>query len=608
MPTAFFEEIIETIKKEKPNKERLSRIKISLCFKYRVKDIPTDISILLNAEVSDIPKITKCLLTKPVRTISGVAVVAIMTKPFLCPHTKKGIGPCIMCPGGVDSHFGNVPQSYTGKEPATRRAIRNLFDPYLQVMNRLEQYVASGHMPEKIELIIMGGTFPSFPKNYRENFVKYAFKAMNDFSSLFFKKSELDIVKFKQFFELPGKVDDIRREASIRKKLLLVKEIELNGDSIKKIDVTTGLKKIKSKKTERENSKERIFSSSKVWSKPKLCEQLKKEQLSNETSSVKCVGLTIETRPDYGMLKHGNEMLSLGCTRIELGVQTIYDEVLEKINRGHLVQDSIDSTRILKDLGFKINYHVMPGLPFTTDKQDSDALKEYFSNHNFRPDMLKIYPAMVLKGTGLYDLWKKGKYAPLSTEKAAELIAYFKTYVPPYVRIMRVQRDIPTFMTEDGVSRTNLRQYIHEMMEEKGTKCSCIRCREIGDREIGAVEIKSLEYEASHGKEYFISAECKGRIAGFCRLRIPSQQLRREITKNSALIRELHVYGTSTGIGKKGSVQHHGIGKQLLDRAVEIARKQKKNKLVVISGIGAREYYRKLGYRKEGPYMLKRVA
>jgi elongator complex protein 3 len=565
----YFEEIIEALKKRKLNKKQLAQLKVELCRKHKLQKIPTDIGILLRAKAEDVPKIKKYLLTKPTRTISGVAVCAIMTKPFACPHSKKG-GPCIMCPGGINSAFGNVPQSYTGKEPATRRAIRNRFDPYLQVMNRLEQYVVAGHVPDKIELIIMGGTFPSFPRKYQEDFVKYALKAMNDFSSLFFKKNEIDILKFKEFFELPGEISDKKRQKSIHKKLLMLK----NGKKISPIE---------------ENKKVR----------------LEEEQLRNEKSNIRCVGLTIETRPDYATLRHANEMLRLGATRVELGIQTIYDNVLEEIRRGHSVKDSIESTRILKDLGFKINYHVMPGLPTVTLKEDLAALREYFSNPDFRPDMLKIYPTMVLRGTKLYNMWKKGKYKPLATKEAAKLVAEFKSEVPEYVRIMRVQRDIPTFVTEAGVDKTNLRQYISKVMEEKGIKCRCIRCREIGNRKVKKIAIRKMKYAASRGTEYFISAESGNNIVGFCRLRFPSAQLRKEITKDAALIRELHVFGPAASVGKKGPVQHKGIGRRLLKEAEKISRKNKKGKIIIISGIGARDYYRREGYKKEGAYMVK---
>lgn len=557
----FYRELIDIIKKEKPDKEKLNKIKIKLCKKYKLKEIPTNIEVLVNAKKSDNLK----LITKPTRTISGVAVIAIMTSPKKCPHGK-----CIYCPGGPDSYFGDIPQSYTGNEPATMRGIRNKYDPYLQIFNRLEQYMLLGHLPEKIELIIMGGTFPSYDKRYQEDFVKYSFKALNDFSELFFNKNKFLVDKFKKFFELPGKVDDKKRVEKIHKKL----------------------NRIKGK-----------------------CE-LEREQKKNESAKIRCIGLTIETRPDYGMLKQGNEMLRLGCTRVELGIQTTDNKILKKVERGHTVEDSITSTQILKDLGFKINYHVMPGLPYSNLRNDYKILRELFSNQKFRPDMLKIYPCMVMKGTKLYDLWKKRRFKPITTKKAASLIFKFKKHVPEYCRIMRVQRDIPTKITEAGVDKTNLRQYVSELLKKNNVKCRCIRCREIGimskkkDIKEEKVLIRIFPYEASDGIEVFISAVYPKQdiLLGFCRLRLPSETLRKEITKDSAIVRELHVYGELTELGKEGNVQHKGLGKLLLKKAEDISLENLKKKVVVISGVGVRNYYKKQGYKKEGPYMVKRLC
>jgi len=556
----YFNEIIGILKKKTLSKQEISNLKTRLCRKYKI-DIPTDIRILLSADAKD-RKLLKHLITKPTRTISGVAVCAIMTKPIKCPHGK-----CAICPGGPGSIFGNMPQSYTGKEPAARRAIRNNFDPYLQVMNRLEQYIMTGHVPDKLELIIMGGTFPSFKKTYQDYFTKYALKAMNDFSKMFFRNDNLNLENFKKFFEMPGNFQDDARVKRIQNKLI----------------------KLKNKTT------------------------LEKEQKRNENSKIRCVGLTIETRPDFAKQKHANQMLRLGATRVELGVQTAYDNILEKIERGHTVKDSIDATKTLKNLGFKINYHMMIGLPGSGRKKDINSFKKIFSDQSFRPDMLKIYPCMVLKGTKLYELWKDKKYIPTTTEEAVGIITEIKRFVPLYVRIMRVQRDIPTYLTEAGVNKTNLRQYIEKELKEKKRKCNCIRCREIGHKlkkekiNLKNIKLKVLEYDASNGKEFFISYEDvkNNALIGFCRLRFPSQSLRKEITGKSTLIRELHVFGSAISIGKKGDIQHAGYGKKILKKAEDISKKNKKNKIVVISGIGVRNYYRKLGYKKQGPYMVK---
>ncbi|MBW2965133.1 tRNA uridine(34) 5-carboxymethylaminomethyl modification radical SAM/GNAT enzyme Elp3, partial [Candidatus Woesearchaeota archaeon] len=548
MDAGFFSDIIETIKQSPHSKMDIGRLKFRLCKKHGIKAPPTDIEILLNADGKDLPLLKKVLRTKPTRSISGVAVIAIMCEPHECPHGK-----CAVCPGGIKSHFGDVPQSYTGKEPATMRAIRNRFDPYLQVFNRLEQYVVSGHIPDKVELIIMGGTFPSTPERYQEEFVMYALKAMNDFSSMFFTKSGLHISGFKEFFELPGPVGDDQRTGSVQKKLLKLKQAQKST--------------------------------------------LEKEQTINETTNIRCVGLTVETRPDYGRLRHGNFALDLGATRVELGIESVFDDVLDRIERGHDVSESIASIRELKDIGFKLNFHYMLGLPGSSPERDIKGLKLLFDNPDFRPDMLKIYPCMVLKGTKLYDIWKAGEYSPLTTDQAAQIICDFKRFVPKYVRIMRIQRDIPTKQTEAGVDRTNLRQYVDQLCKARGIRCQCIRCREVGRaKKLGKVEITVNKYEASKGTEFFIAAEDKKNdvLVGFGRLRFPSAQLRKEITKTSALLRELHVYGDTAAVGEKSEQgenpksQHRGYGKRLVQTAENIAKQNGKDKMIIISGIGVR--------------------
>ena len=243
--------------------------------------------------------------------------------------------------------------------------------------------------------------------------------------------------------------------------------------------------------------------------------------------------------------------------------------------------------------------------------QDLEGMQALFSNPDFRPDMLKVYPCMVFPGTKLYDDWKQGKFNPLSTEEAAEIIAEFKRFIPRYCRIMRVQRDIPSFQVAGGVKKTNLRQYVEEICKKKGIKCQCIRCREPDSdapmHELGEVNILVEEYLASKGKEFFISAENKKYLLGLCRLRFPSEALRDEITSKSAIIRELHVYGEAASIGGEGVVQHKGLGKRLMVEAEEIAKRNGMDKIIVISGVGVREYYRKIGYEKEGPYMVKHL-
>lgn len=560
----FYSEIIDWIKYNQPDKERLSKHKKDLCKKYHIKDIPTDIAIYLNAHEKDAKIIRPYLQTKPMRTGSGVTVIATMTQPINCPH-----GSCIYCPGGIGSVFGDVPKSYTGKEPSTMRGIRNQYDPYRIIFNRLEQYIVIGQNPDKVDQIIMGGSFTSFPKEYQERYIYYSFKAYNDFSRLFYKGGELDLEYFKEFFELPGNVSDEERTERIKHKVLSFKERDIKS--------------------------------------------LEEEQRINEYAAIRCIGLTIETKPDWASKSEGLELLDLGVTRIELGVQTVYDDILKFVNRGHGITETFKAIMDLRDLGFKLNFHMMPGLPDISGhridmEKDIESLKTLFDDPNFRPDMLKIYPCMVMPGTKLQRLYDEGIFKPLSTKEAAEIIVKSYGFIPEYCRIMRIQRDIPTNATIAGVDRTNLRQYVDELARTRGVVPRDIRSREIGLEKVsGTPDMIVREYDANHGKEYFISMESDDKILGFVRLRFPPRSLHPAITPASALVRELHVYGQAVSIGKseEDKTQHKGIGKALMMKAEEIARGNGKDKMIVISGVGVREYYRKLGYVFEEPYMVK---
>ncbi|MDI6738055.1 MAG: tRNA uridine(34) 5-carboxymethylaminomethyl modification radical SAM/GNAT enzyme Elp3 [Nanoarchaeota archaeon] len=554
--------------------EEAIKLRAILCRKHHPKTMPSFIQILAYASNDEYKKLS-FLQSKPSRTIAGVSPIAIMTKPMKCPHGK-----CVMCPGGVDSFFGNTPQSYTGKEPAARRAMRNQYDAYIQVFNRLEQYTLLNHPVDKSELIIMGGTFPAANIEYQNEFMANALKAMNDFSEMFYiinnhKKAKsapepglFDFLKFKEFFELPGDVNNEERVKRIQQKLL-----ELKGKA-----------------------------------------DLIQEQERNETAKARCVTMCIETRPDYCKESHISQMLKLGCTRVELGVQSIYNDVLKRIERGHTAEDSINATQLMKDSFLKVGYHMMPGLPLSDEKKDVEMFKELFNNPSFKPDTLKIYPCMVVKGTKLYDEWKKGKFKPITTEKAANIIAEAKQFIEPYCRVMRVQRDIPSKFIEAGVDITNLRQEVDKKLKEKKIECRCIRCNEPKSKEIdyAKAKLQRLDYDASEGKEVFLSYNAGKTLLGFCRLRIPFKPFRKEITANTAGIRELHVYAPSAQIGEKPSAkkaQHRGFGIALMEEAENIAKEEfDANKMLVLAGIGAKEYFRrKLGYRDEGAYVGKKL-
>lgn len=495
-------EIVKMLPDVESRKE-LDKIKNLICKKH-------GIATMLNSEIlSRIPdpdqKTLQLLKTKPVRSSSGVTVVAVMTFPYECP------GKCIYCPKGE-----NAPQSYTGEEPAALRARMFDYDPYLQVKNRLKQLQAVGHTPQKIELIVMGGNFTSHPKDYQEDFIKRCLDAMNEADS----------------------------------------------------------------------------------------ETLEQAQELNEKSKIRCIGMTLECRPDWCNEEQINQMLKLGATRVELGVQTVYDDILKKVNRGHLIEDTIKATRLLKDAGFKVCYHMMPNLPEVDPEKDLACFKQIFENSDFKPDMLKIYPTLVIKGTKLYEMWKQGTYKTYSRDQLIDLLVEIKKIVPPWIRIMRIQRDIPIPLTEAGPDIGNIRELLF-----KKVNCQCIRCRQI--KQISSKEkIKLIrrDYEANNGKEVFLSFEDDSKkLVGFLRLRIPNKSFRKEITEKTALVRELHVYGVQAKIGEQGDTQHRGYGAKLLQAAEKIAKDESCNKVIIISGVGVRPYYYSHNYSRDGPYVSKSI-
>jgi elongator complex protein 3 len=335
---------------------------------------------------------------------------------------------------------------------------------------------------------------------------------------------------------------------------------------------------------------------------------------ANERGNVRNVATTFETKPDWCGPEQVDRMLRLGGTKVEVGVQTTYERINREMHRGHGVQASIDANRRLRDAGFKVGFHMMPGQPGMTEEMCRQDFREIFERPEYRPDYLKIYPTLVVAGTRVYDMYRRGEFDPLDNERAADLVAEIKKDLPRYVRLQRVQRDIPADFIEGGVWKSNLRQLARERMAERGWTCDCVRCREVGHREETPerVDLDAITYESAGGTEHFLSFEDRERdlLVGFCRLRFPGDPRRREL-RDAALLRELHVYGSQVGVGQAGADgdhQHRGYGRRLVERAEELAAEAGYRKLAVIAGVGARRYYtRKLGYHQDGPYVSKRL-
>jgi len=454
-------------------------------------------------------------IRKPSKTLAGVTPIAVMSAPRKCRH-----GTCLYCPSL------QVPQSYTPLSPPVIRAAMLDYDSEKQVESRLKAFKLMNHPTDKIELIVMGGTFLSYPKKYQNEFIKKCYDALNE------KKSK-------------------------------------NLEQAKKI---------------------------------------------NETAEHRCVALCIETRPDFCSKSQIKQMLEFGCTRVEIGVQAIDDKIYKIVNRGHTVRDVIDATRRLKNAGFKVGFHLMPGMPGSNPEKDLEMFRKLFSDENFKPDQLKIYPCQVIKGSELEKWHSKGKYTPYSKEEIQTLLIKMYMLVPEYVRIMRIMREIPPDYLTAGTTRIDLRKDVEEEIKKRRINIQEIRFREIGfrirDMKKGSrisqnLKLKITKYKASRGDEYFLQFVNNDNILfGLLRLRINRDK--------SAFVREIHVYGKTLAVGKKagkGDIQHKGLGRKLMQKAEDICIKNNIPSLKVISGVGVREYFCELGYNlnKEG-YMVKKLS
>jgi elongator complex protein 3 len=511
--------IISTM--HEPDIKSVKRVIKKVSAKYALPTLPRNADILVNVSEHSYDKLRKLLMVKPTKTASGVAVVAVMPKPYPCPHGK-----CVYCPGGVEI---GTPNSYTGKEPSTINAIEYDYDPYKQIRSKMQHLVEKGHDISKVELVAIGGTFLFMPRDYQNEFVKSCYDALNGFRA----------------------------------------------------------------------------------------ESLEQAKSFNETASIRNVGFTIETKPDYCKQEHIDLMLKYGATRVEIGVQALRDDVYKIVNRGHTLDDVVEAFQVAKDAGYKIVAHMMPGLPNSSPKQDVEDFRQLFYDQRFKPDMLKIYPTLVVENTELFKMYMNGKYNAYNDDELIDVIVRVKKMIPRWVRIMRVQREIASEDIIAGPKSGNLRQIVLNRLKAEGTKCNCIRCREVGLRRMKNVldyDVKLLkeQYTASDGEEIFLSYEdpVNDVLFGFLRLRSSSDNAHRSEVKDCCIVRELHVYGQALQLGRRDetSWQHRGYGTMLMQEAERIALEEfDAKKMLVISAIGTREYYRKLGYMLEGPYMAKQL-
>jgi elongator complex protein 3 len=467
---------------------------------------------------------------KPMRTLSGVTTVTVLTKPYPCP------GKCIFCPTDV-----RMPKSYLPDEPGAMRALEHAFDPFTQVESRIRALTNLGHPTDKIELLILGGTWSSYRRDYQEWFVKRCFDAMNNVNE-----------------------DKYKIEP---------KEKASNPDV-----------------------------------------ELAKAQAINESSLHRNVGLVIETRPDEINPDEIQWLRHLGVTKVQMGAQSFDDHVLEINKRGHDVECTREATALLRAAGFKIVLHWMPNLLGATPQSDREDFARMWED--FCPDEIKIYPNQLLANAELYEYWQRGEFHPYTTDDLVDLIADIKPTIPRYCRVNRVIRDIPGNNVVEGNTRTSLRQDVQAEMKVRGTRCQCIRCREVKGTvvELSSLQLHDFAYQAGKAEEHFVSFNTSDDgLAGFIRLSLPSKESPETgmaDLNGAALIREVHVYGQSLAVGaeKTGAAQHVGLGTRLLEEAESIARANGFGQLAVISAVGTRQYYLDRGFERGEYYLVKKIV
>lgn len=539
---------LERIFTKNPSTDRkiLSKSAVNLAYAKLKKQGAIKLSVHQEA------KLLKIIQMKKTRSLSGVTVVTVLTKPFPCP------GKCIFCPNDV-----RMPKSYLRNEPGAQRAEANKFDPYLQTFNRLIALRNMGHPTDKVELIILGGTWTHYPESYQIWFVKRCFDALNEFGKS--RRTKMLRPKIAQPYDLE-----------------LLEEIK--GEVLKKSYNQVIARALTTKMSDKANE-------CNTW------EELFEAHTANEKAKSRCVGLVIETRPDEITPEEVVRIRKLGATKVQIGIQSLNDRVLELNKRGHDVAQTRKAVNLLRLAGFKIHAHWMPNLYGSTATKDIVDFKKLFSDINIRPDELKVYPCSLITSAELMQVYNKGLWKPYTKVQLLNVLTAVFKYVPNYCRITRMIRDIPGTDIVVGNKTTNLRQVVEAELSKHKIVSADIRGREIKEKHVvmSKLAMKNTIYKTAVSTEYFLEfVTPDNHIAGFLRLSLAKR----------AMIREVHVYGQSIELGKEetGIAQHSGFGKQLIARAEELASKKGYERLYVISAIGTRPYYEKLGYNtKKSP-------
>jgi elongator complex protein 3 len=532
------------------------------------------------------------LRRKPMRTISGVTPVTVLTKPFPCP------GECIFCPNDV-----RMPKSYLSDEPGAQRAEQNSFDPYLQTYTRLLTYYNLAHPTDKIEVIVLGGTWSFYPETYQIWFVKRIFDALHDFGKGINRSDEV--------LEALHESSQLHPEHN-------TSNVTLHGVALEQT-YNQAVQQVYASEMQRSRNLANAFVNGERTRSPideyATWDELEAAHLENESAACRVVGLVVETRPDHISAEEVLRIRRLGCTKVQIGFQSLNDDVLKKNKRGHLVAATRRAVRLLRQAGFKIHAHWMPNLYGATPDSDIEDYRQMFSDPDFCPDELKVYPCSLIESAELMRYHEQGLWKPYTHDELLYALVECFKITPEYCRLTRVVRDIPSTDIVVGNRLTNFRQIVDQELAKQGARTGDIRARETGKEVVDPTTLRLdvVEYPTSVGVEQFwqwITAD--RRIAGFLRLSLPRPDLAplHPDLADAAIIREVHVYGQSLGIGEigEGKAQHVGLGKQLIEQAAKIAQEQGFPNLAVISAIGTRDYYRKRGFTDKVLYQVRNLA
>jgi elongator complex protein 3 len=521
------------------------------------------------------PAVIERLRMKPVRTSSGVTPVTVLTKPFPCP------GECIFCPNDV-----RMPKSYLSDEPGAQRAEQNAFDPYLQTMTRLRAYYHTGHPTDKIEVIVLGGTWSFYPETYQLWFIKRIFDALHDFGAGVDQSAEIEaLLRAESQLHPDNNTPNVRISGDILAQTYNQVVQRIYADEMRRSREAAG----------RARTPIDEFA---TW------DELEAAHRQNEDAPCRCVGLVVETRPDHLDDAEVERIRRLGCTKVQIGFQSLNDAMLRANKRGHTVAATRRAVRMLRRAGFKIHAHWMPNLYGATPESDLEDYERLFGDPDFRPDELKIYPCSLIESAELMRHYRDGSWRPYTHEELLDLLTACFLRTPEYCRLTRVIRDIPGTDIVDGNKTTNFRQLVEAEIARRGERGRDIRAREIRfmPTDPDALRLDEIAYETSIGREVFLQfIDDERRIAGFLRLALPecpSPDNLADDLADAAIIREVHVYGQAVEIGEheRGRAQHSGLGARLIERAADIAREAGYARLAVISAVGTRGYYRRRGF------------